>query len=110
MTPTGGFRQWIPRRLVADLFVLIVLGNVGVVLLHAYAQNSLPYVEQVPVPKNAQAIEDGRALLQALVESSKVSALSVRPDRISLRSSMRRPFCRGTTKALRAWKPSRPPS
>ena len=71
MTRTDRFRRWIPRMLAAVLFALIVLSNGGVNLRYAYAQNSLPYVEQVPVPKYAQAIEEGRALLQALVESSK---------------------------------------
>jgi len=52
-------------------FVPIVLSNGGGNLRYACAQNSLPYVEQDLVPKYAHAIEDGRALPQALVESSK---------------------------------------
>jgi serine beta-lactamase-like protein LACTB len=77
MTTSDRFRRRIPRMFASVLFVLIVLSNGGGNLRYAFAQNSLPYVEQVPVPKYAQAIEDGRALLQALVESSKVSGLSV---------------------------------
>jgi serine beta-lactamase-like protein LACTB len=77
MTTSDRFRRRIPRMFAAVLFALTVLSNGGGNLRYAFAQNSLPYVEQVPVPKYAQAIEDGRALLQALVESSKVSGLSV---------------------------------
>jgi hypothetical protein len=71
MTTSDRFQRLIPRMFAAVRFVLIVLNNGGGNLRHAYAQNLLPYVEQVPVSKYAQAIEDGRVLLQALVESSK---------------------------------------
>jgi len=72
MTTSDRFRRWIPRMFAAVRFVLIVLSNGGGNLRYAYAQNSLPYVEQDPVPKYVQqASEDGRALLQVLVESSK---------------------------------------
>ena len=48
------------------------------VFTSARAQNSLPYVEPpLPDQKYAQAIERGRTLLQALVDSSRVSGLSV---------------------------------
>jgi serine beta-lactamase-like protein LACTB len=44
---------------------------------HAAAQTALPYVEQLPARKYAQAIDRGRTLLQALMLSSKVPGLSV---------------------------------
>jgi serine beta-lactamase-like protein LACTB, mitochondrial len=44
---------------------------------YASARTPLPYVEQLPAPKYAQAIDKGRTLLQALMLSSKVPGLSV---------------------------------
>jgi CubicO group peptidase (beta-lactamase class C family) len=70
-------RRRIPRLFAVTLLALIVLITCGSNLKSAYAQSSLPYVEQASTPKYAQAIENGRTLLQSLMESSKVAGLSV---------------------------------
>jgi serine beta-lactamase-like protein LACTB len=73
MTPL----RWHILRLCAPLllasFLCSGLGNFS----YAPAQTSLPHVEQLPGPKYAQAIDNGRTLLQALMLSSKVPGLSV---------------------------------
>jgi serine beta-lactamase-like protein LACTB, mitochondrial len=76
MTSMNWFRRKFPRVLIAAVLISIGLFTGGT---YAYAQTSLPYVEeQVPAaPKYAPAIEQGRLLLQSLMESSKVAGLSV---------------------------------
>ncbi|HEY6250118.1 MAG TPA: serine hydrolase domain-containing protein, partial [Candidatus Angelobacter sp.] len=73
MTPGISVRWRVARLLAVRLLLAGMLCSVQ----GAYAQTSLPYVEQLPAPKYAQAIEDARKLLQALMLSSKVPGLSV---------------------------------
>ena len=77
MKNMDSLRRRIPRLFAVTLLALIVLSTHGGNLKSAYAQSSLPYVEQSSAPKYAQAIENGRTLLQSLMESSKVAGLSV---------------------------------
>ena len=77
MTPFISVRGQILRLLAPALLLASILcGGVGKFQC-AYAQTSLPYAEQLPAPKYAQATENGRTLLQALILSSKGPGLSV---------------------------------
>jgi serine beta-lactamase-like protein LACTB len=60
--------------LIVALALLILSGSD---VQYANAQGSLLQVQQVAVPKYARAIETARTLLQGLMDSSKVSGLSV---------------------------------